>query len=178
MRCPASLRLSIASSRLGVCRLHRRARRGEGKPPTGAAAARIADSRTSTLAKVATWHTKIRYLAYVLGASSVLQSVQSSSRVHSDFSPSKRARHFAASANGPGPSGVRPCRCTWRLELRLNGVYQRGQGVSRNHKCFRKNARVLSNSLEIHRVLVQIRTCSRTREQGKGQPCRGEGLCP
>src|SRR5215217_5177925 len=40
-----------------------------------------------TPAKVATWHTKIRHLAYMLSPSSILQSEQSSSRVPSESSP-------------------------------------------------------------------------------------------
>ena len=42
---------------------------------------------TPTPAKVATWHTKIRHLAYVLLPSSVIQSDQSPSRVPSDSFP-------------------------------------------------------------------------------------------
>jgi arginase len=51
-------------------------------------------SRLGELAKVATWHTKIRHLAYVLLPSSILQSDQSSSRVFPDPSPSQAARLF------------------------------------------------------------------------------------
>jgi hypothetical protein len=45
-----------------------------------------------TPVKVATWHTKIRHLAYMLSPSSILQSDQSSSRVPSETPPLPRAR--------------------------------------------------------------------------------------
>jgi len=47
-----------------------------------------------TPAKVATWHTKIRHLAYVLSPSSVLRSDQSSSRVPSETFPSQSGPAF------------------------------------------------------------------------------------
>ena len=58
-----------------------------------------------TPAIVATWHTKIRHLAYVLSPSSVLQSDQSSSRVSSESSPLPEQPGFSdACADGPRPS--------------------------------------------------------------------------
>ena len=58
-----------------------------------------------TPAKVTTWHTKIRHLAYVLSPSSVLQSDQSSSRVPSESPLPERPGFSLASAGGPRSYG-------------------------------------------------------------------------
>src|SRR5918995_4728475 len=72
---------------------------------------------SATPAKVATWHTKIGHLAYVLGASSILQSDLSSSRAPSESFPSQSGPAFLLPLGTvPGPL-VPGCG-----ELRLDGV--------------------------------------------------------
>jgi hypothetical protein len=99
----------------------------------GAPALRFAPLQTP--AKVATWHTKIRHLGYVLLSSSVLQSDQSSSRVPSESSPLPERPGFSiACAGGPEPCGPARCRLLRLRELLLYRIRRSfGKREDRGH---------------------------------------------
>src|SRR5215203_5034473 len=84
--------------------------------------------------KVATWHTKIRHLAYMLCPAPILQSDESSSRMPSESLPLPEQPGFSvasASIRGPSEPGLCPSRAKfpcWKFAADLGWWHYASSG--------------------------------------------------